>query len=233
MITTIVFCASGWTSINIQPTSITKSPSTQIPYLAKTGLDLNGRRATERSRHSTTRAEHRDQTLNSSPDTHAAASKTEQDVDSKRGAPLPALHETASPALHAGVKTGGDTGVRVEALTGQSGGLLNLVRKHQKAREGICEVHHENGADKTDDAADVGHGGADDEGERPVDGAEAVPVDLALPGGDGREAEDLLEDFEVDGLHADVEVHDCESMLAMCCSWGDGRSALTNSDEAR
>lgn len=171
--------------------------------------DLHRRRTSEGRRDSAARAEHRDQTLDGSPDTHATASKTEQDVDSKRDAPRPALHETTSPALHAGVEAGGDAGVRVEALTGQSSGLLDLVGQHEEARERVRKVHHEDGTDETDDTADVGHGRANDEGERPVDRAKAVPVDLALPGGDGREAEDLLEDLEVDGLHADVEVHDC------------------------
>jgi len=173
-------------------------------------MDLHRCRASERSSNSAARAEHRDQTLDSSPGTHAAASKTKQDVNSKRGAPLPALLETTSPALHAGVEASGDASVRVEALTGQSSGLLDLVRKHKQSGEGVAEVHHEDGTDERDDTADVGHGGTDHERKRPVDGAKAVPVDLALPGGDGREAEDLLEDLEVDGLHSDVEVHDCE-----------------------
>jgi hypothetical protein len=105
------------------------------------------------------------------------------------------------------------------------------VAEVEHAGEGVGEVDHEEGADEADDAADVGDGGGDDEGEDPVDGAEAVPGDLALAGGDGGEAEALLEDFEVDCLHADVEVHDC-CLLVWCISLGEALFiVLTDCDE--
>jgi hypothetical protein len=171
--------------------------------------DLHRRGTSPSRRNSATRPEDRDQTLDGSPDTHAAAGQAKKDVERKWGAPLPALLEATSPALHASVESGCDTGVRVETLTRQEGGLLDLVGQDEHAGEAVGEVDHEDGADETDDAADVWHGCCNDECENPVDGTQAVPGDLALGGGDGREVEDLLEDLEVDGLHADVEVHDC------------------------
>jgi hypothetical protein len=161
------------------------------------------------SRNRTTRPKHRDQPLNRSPNSHSAASQTRNNVNRSRQTDGPGLLEATDPAAGALVHPDGLAGVRVEALAGEDGGFLDGVAEVEHAGEGVGEVDHEEGADEADDAADVGDGGGDDEGEDPVDGAEAVPGDLALAGGDGGEAEALLEDFEVDCLHADIEVHDC------------------------
>jgi hypothetical protein len=161
------------------------------------------------SRNGTIRSKHRDQTLNSSPNSHTAASQTRNNVNRSRQTDSPGLLEAADPAAGALIHPDGLAGVWVEALAGEHGGFLDGVAEVEHSGEGVGEVDHEEGADEADDAADVGDGGGDDEGEDPVDGAQAVPGDLALAGRDGREAEALLEDFEVDGLHADVEVHDC------------------------
>jgi hypothetical protein len=161
------------------------------------------------SRHRTTRPKHRNQPLNSRPNTHTTARQPRNNINRRRQTDGPALLETPDPAAGALIHADRLAGVRVEALAGQDGGLLDGVAEVEHSGEAVGKVDHEEGADEADDAADVGDGGGDDEGQDPVDGAEAVPGDLALAGGDGREAEALLEDFEVNCLHADVEVHDC------------------------
>ena len=141
---------------------------------------LHGSFTSPRSRNGTSWAEDRDQALNRSPDTHTTASETQQDVESKRSTPLPALLETASPALHTTIEASGHTSIRVEALTRKSSSHLDLMTQHEHARETVREVDHEDGTDETDNAADVGNRGSDNKGENPVDRAEAVPSNLAL-----------------------------------------------------
>lgn len=85
---------------------------------------------------------------------------------------------------------------------------MNNAAHIHHAREGIGEVHHEDGANEGNDAVQVGDGARNDKGQDPVAGSQEVPEDLALLFGDWREFENGLEDFEIDGLHADVEVHD-------------------------
>lgn len=175
---------------------------------------LHGRCTAKRGRNSTARTEDGDKSLDSSPNAHTAAGQASDDIDQTRQALSPALLEATSPSLPAFVVTSGDASVRVEALTGQLSGLLDGPAKVEHAGERVSEVDHKEGADERDDTGDVGHGSCDDEGEDPVARAKAVPCDSALASGDWREAEDLLEDLEVDSLHADIEVHDCE-VLAM------------------
>jgi hypothetical protein len=131
-------------------------------------------------RNGATWAEYRNQALNRSPDSHAAASETKQDVEGERSTPLPALLETTSPALYASIKTSGHTSVGVEALARKSSSHLNLVTQHEHAREAVGEVDHEDSTDETDNTADVRNGGGDNKCENPVYRTEAVPRNLAL-----------------------------------------------------
>ena len=162
------------------------------------------------SRNSATRSKHRDQPLNSSPNAHTTARQARNNVNRRRQTDSPALLEPTDPAAGTLIHPDRLAGVRVETLARQDGGFLDGVAEVEHSGEAVGEVDHEEGADEADDAADVRDGGGDEEGQDPVDGAQAVPGDLTLAGGDGREAEALLENFEVDCLHADVEVHDCE-----------------------
>ena len=132
------------------------------------------------SRNSATWAEDRDQPFNRSPNTHAAASETKQDVESKRSTPLPALLETTSPALYASIKTSGHTSVGVETLARKSSSHLDLVTQHEHARKAVGEIDHKDSTDETDNAADIGNRGGNNKGENPVDRTEAVPRNLAL-----------------------------------------------------
>jgi hypothetical protein len=76
-------------------------------------------------RHSPTRSKLRNETFNGSPGTHTTARQTREDVDGSWGADVPGLLESADPALHAIVVTGGDASGWVETLAGQGGGLLD------------------------------------------------------------------------------------------------------------
>ncbi|KAI7139053.1 hypothetical protein KC337_g76 [Hortaea werneckii] len=143
--------------------------------------------------------------LNRSPNSHTTAGQASENVDESRYTLHPALPEAAVPAFPAAVKSGGDTGVRVEALAGECGSLLDGPRKIQHAWKAVREVDHEQSTDQADNSAEIGNGGSDDEGEDPVARAQTVPGDPALRGADWGKVEDLLEDFKVDRLHSDVE----------------------------
>lgn len=71
----------------------------------------------------------------------------------------------------------------------------------QEGGEGVGELDDADGGDDGDEAGEVGDGGADHEGDGPVDGDEGYPEDFAVLGGEGWGAE------EFDGY---VVVEDCE-----------------------
>lgn len=73
-------------------------------------------------------------------------------------------------------------------LFGQHGALLDLEADLEERREGVGEVADAEGADERLEVAEVGDGGGDDEGERPVHGHDSAPEDLASFGGESGEA---------------------------------------------
>lgn len=168
----------------------------------------SGRSATEVSGNGAARAKDGDQTLNRGPGTHAGASKSSQAVEGGRDGEVPGLQVTASPAFDAGIMPSGDAGGRVETFAGQGRSLLNPEPKEEDRGKAVGEIQAEQAADETDEAAKVGHGRSNEEGQDPVDRSDAVPHDLALLRVDRREVEELLEDLQVDGLHANVEIQD-------------------------
>ena len=169
---------------------------------------LHRHRASEADGDGSARAENSDQPFNGGPSTHSTASKAKEHVDERNGALEPSLLVASDPSLEAVVVPDCLARGRVEALAGEFGGLVDDAANVHHAWEGVCEVHHEDGADQADDAVEVGHGAGDDECEEPIAGSEEVPEDPALLFNDRGEVEDGLEDFEVYRLHADVEVHD-------------------------
>ena len=94
----------------------------------------------------------------------------------------------------------------IEALVRAHGVLLDEVPQRERGREGVAELDDAEGSDDGDEAEEVGDRGRDDEGHGPVDGHDDRPEDLALLGGEGREAEQVHEDVVVQDLDADVAV---------------------------
>lgn len=187
--------------------SVCLFPSHQQPPIGERN-PLNRHWTSEAGGDCSTGSEDVDQTLDGGPGTHSAARETEENVDEGDGASEPGLLVASDPSLQALVVPGGHAGGRVEAFTGELGGLVDDAADVHHAGEGVCEVHHEDGADQADDAVEVGHGAGNDEGKDPVARPEQVPEELALLLDNGGELEDGLEHLEVHRLHADVEVHD-------------------------
>lgn len=150
-----------------------------------------------------------DQTLNSSPSTHTRASHTSQEVKRAEGVKSPALHVATDPALHAAVVYGGNARHGVESFTGELGAMFDGPTNKDDAGKRVGEVQGEETANEADDTVEVRDGGGDEEGDDPVHRAEGVPHPAAFLGRDVGHVEDLLEDFDVDCFHADVEVEDC------------------------
>ena len=169
---------------------------------------LDGRFAAERSSNGTVGAENRNGTLDGGPSSHARASKTGQDIEYHGKARIPRLFKTTHETLDASVVAGGNAGNGVKTLAGQRRSLLDAVGDVHDSWDGVGEVEREEATHNTDEEVEVGDGGGEEEGDDPVDWAENEPQDLALLGDDRGKVENLLEDLEVDGLHADVEIED-------------------------
>ena len=121
---------------------------------------------------------------------------------------MPARLEATDPPLHTLIVTGRNTGGRVKAFTGQSGAFLDLVYAIHNSRERVGEIEREKPTDEVGERAELGNRHGDDKGKNPVHRTETPPEVLAFLAGDRGKATDLLADFDVDGLHADVEVQD-------------------------
>lgn len=99
-----------------------------------------------------------------------------------------------------------NAGVGVETLSWQGSINLASITDVQDSRERVGEIQDQEGADEAGDAVEIGDGRSYDEGDDPVDRAEGVPKELSLLGGDFGPVEDFLANFDIDSLHADVEV---------------------------
>jgi len=99
--------------------------------------------------------------------------------------------------------------VGIESLAGESGTFLDCIAQIHDAGEGVCEVQTEKSSDKVGEGAEFGHGHGDDEGDDPVEWAQSPPQPFALSCGDWRGVEEFLTNLDVYGLHANVEVEDC------------------------
>lgn len=102
-------------------------------------------------------------------------------------------------------------GCRVPALTLLDGIALDHGADHQKRWEGVRELEDAESGDESAESAEVGDGGGDDKGERPVDWHQADPDELAGALVEVWEAEKLFQDVLVDHLDADVAVERCSN----------------------
>ena len=113
--------------------------------------------------------------------------------------PIPS-HEASHQSLHAPVLQAHLSGGWVETLAATQGISLDVEGNVQEGGEAIGELDDAESGDDGDEAGEVGDGGADDEGNGPVDGDESCPEEFAGFIGEGRGAE------EFDG---DVVVENC------------------------
>ena len=155
-----------------------------------------------------TRAEELDQTNDGTPRSHAGGGETGETEEKSAGGGPDGLPISAPVAAHATVLAGSNTGDGVETFTGELGTGLDLVCCVHEGGEGVGEVDAEKTADDVGNTEKIGDGSADDEGDNPVEGTQGVPEEATALGDDGREVKKLLADFEIDGLHADVEVQE-------------------------
>ena len=122
-----------------------------------------------------TRTESRNQSLNSSPSTHATRSQTAKRIRDRRSTNIPRLPEASRPSLHSAIMTSSDTSSGIETLAWQSGALLDIQCGEHNAGEGVREVQTEEPADEVCEGAELGDGHGDYEGEDPVERARPPP----------------------------------------------------------
>lgn len=96
----------------------------------------------------------------------------------------------------------------IKTFAGQAGTLVDLVGRVHDAGEGIGEVETEQTTNEVGEGAELRNGHSDDEGEDPVERTHAPPEVFPLLTGDWGPAENFLPDFDVNSLHADIEVED-------------------------
>lgn len=210
-----------------------KNLESSLSEMARLAITPNRRGATERSGNSSTGSEDRDQAFDGCPGSHAGASKTAQQVGKGGNRKIPALEETTHHALHAAVMLNRSARHRVKTFTLEGGTLVDEVTEIDKCGEGVGEVETEEAANEGDNSVQIGHGGGKDESDDPVRRPKDEPHHAALLGGNVGEVEDFLEDFNVDGLHANVEVEHCVWNVRACAGDSTSRQRLTASNQSR
>ena len=107
-------------------------------------------------------------------------------------------HETPCPSPHAAVLQADLACDGIEALAVPRGVLLDVVGQMQEGRKGVGELDDADGGDDGGEAGEGGDGGADDEGEGPIDGDDGGPEELPGFVGEGWGAEEFDADVVVE-----------------------------------
>ena len=104
----------------------------------------------------------------------------------------------------------------IEPLAITQGVLFDVEGNVQPGGEGVCELDDADRGHDGGEAGEVGDGGADDEGDGPVDGDDCDPEEFTVFEGEWWGAEEF---------DADVIVEDCDGGLLVGESFGvnDGR----------
>ena len=147
------------------------------------------------------------QILHSSPNAQTSRRERAQKVNDVPHIQVPIPRQEAPhQAPHARVLQADLSRNGVVALAAAQGVLLDVEGEVEKGGEGVCELEDADGGDDGREARESGDGGADDEGDGPVDGDDGHPEEFSVPVGEGRG----VEEFD-----AYVVVEDCgERMLA-------------------
>ena len=104
--------------------------------------------------------------------------------------PIP-RHEPPHQSLHARVLQTDLARNGVVALAALQGVLLDVEGEVQEGREGVGELQDAGCRDDGREARESGDGGADDEGDGPVDGDEDHPEEFAVFVGERRSVEEF------------------------------------------
>jgi hypothetical protein len=176
------------------------------PASPRTSSNLDGSGTSKRCSNSSSRPKDGNQPLDSRPRTHSTTGATSEEVNGVGNGQRPVLEVSTHPALHAAIMSCRDAGVRVEALTREHSAKLGLEAYIQDRGEGVGEVEDEQRADDAGNTVEVGHCGTDNKCQCPVHRTERPPHVFTPLGADLGEVEDFLEDFDVDGLHANVHI---------------------------
>ena len=133
-----------------------------------------------------------DQILHGGPDAQASRRQRAQKVDDVPNiqVPIPS-HEAPHQPLHASVLQTDLPGDGVEALAAAQGVFLDVEGKVQEGGKGVSKLKDANSGDDGGKAGEVGNGGADDEGDGPVDWDQGNPEDFAVLLGERRGVEEF------------------------------------------
>lgn len=133
-----------------------------------------------------------DQVLDRGPDTQASRRQRAQKVDDVPNiqVPIPS-HEAPHHPLHASVLQTDLPGDGVEALAAAQGVFLDAEGEVQEGGEGVSKLKDADSGDDGGEAGEVGDGGADDEGDGPVDWDQGDPEEFAVLLGEGWGAEEF------------------------------------------
>lgn len=135
--------------------------------------------------------------------------RTSHAVEHDRNSKVPLLRETAEQSFGTCIVARCHTGNRVETFAGELSAFLNEVGAVSDTRNRVRKVQAEKTTDKTGDTVEARNGGGENQGQEPVERAQADPEPAALLGSDGWQLEDFLTNFNIDGFETDVEVQDC------------------------
>lgn len=153
-----------------------------------------------------------DQILHRGPNAQSRRRQRPQEVHHVPDVQIPILrHEPPHQPLHTPILQCDLSGSGVEPLAGAQGVLFDVEGKVQPGGEGVCELDDADGGHDGGEAGEVGDGGAEDEGDGPVDGDQCDPEEFAVFKGEGWGAEEF---------DADVIVEDCDGGLSISKSSG-------------
>ncbi|OQV06575.1 hypothetical protein CLAIMM_11123 [Cladophialophora immunda] len=147
-------------------------------------------RCTPRSLDGATRAEYLLEGLNSRPRTHPGRGQTTQREQDRRNSVVPALAKTTHVSRPALIMTSGNTGIWVEALARQCSSTLDGPGHVHDGGDTVGEVETEKAADEIGDGGEIGDG------------------NIPLLRADRRQSAELLTNFQIDRLHADIEIQE-------------------------
>jgi hypothetical protein len=169
-------------------------------------LGPDRRQASERGGSGASRTKYRNQTLDGSPCSHSRASKRSQYKEQSRYRHVPAFREATHPSLRAAVVVSGHPCGWVKVLIRKLCILVDHQAKECNPRKRVGKVKTKETANKAYDAVQVRYGCSNYPGNNPIDRAKRKPHPPSSLGNNGGEMGDLLEDFDINSLHANIKI---------------------------
>jgi len=120
-----------------------------------------------------------DQILHRRPNPQPRRRETAEEVEEIEDVEPPASsHKSPHHALDPPILASSGAGGWFKALTRAQSVLLDVVGEMQEGREGVRELQNTDGGNDSCEAGEIGDGGADDEGDGPVDGNDGDPKEF-------------------------------------------------------